>query len=119
MAIYVKTSSPYMLVDSIKEKIKSQTIKTWSVDNDGDMTHTAEQWRYNAWMRVKIEPELNRIVFYIICRNDRNLSVADYAVYHGRFVEMLLTHFDKDCQSIEVTALASKYDSVVASKKNG
>ena len=119
MTIFVKTSSPGMLVDSIREKIKSQTIKTWTVDEDGDMTHAAEQWKYNAWIRTKIEPGLSRVVFYIICRNDRNLSVSDYAIYHGRFVEMLLTHFDKDCQSIEVTALASKYDSVVAFKKNG
>ena len=108
-----------MLVDSIKEKIKSQTINTWAVDDDGDMTHTAEQWKYCAWIRSKVEPELNRVVFFIICRNDRDLTVSDYAIYHGRFIEMLLTHFDKDCQDIQVTALASKYDSVVASKKNG
>ncbi len=108
-----------MLVESIKEKIKQQTIKTWAVDDDGDLTHIAEQWKYRAWIRSKIEHESNRVVFYIICRNDRDLSVIDYAVYHGRFVEMLLTHFDRDCQSIDVSPLASKYDSVTATKKNG
>lgn len=118
MAIFVKTLNPNMLVNSIKEKIKDQSIKTWSVDEDGDMTHTAEQWKNCAWIRAKIESEKNMVVFFIICRSDRNLSVVDYAVYHGRFVEMLLTHFDKVCQNIEVTALASKYDKVVAVRKN-
>lgn len=93
-----------MLADSIKEKIKLHTIKTWDVDEDGDMTHTADQWKYCAWIRATVEPLLNRVVFHIICRNDRDLSVEEYAVYHGRFVEMLLTHFDSDCKRIEVTA---------------
>lgn len=119
MSIYVKTLSPVMLINSIKDKVRLNEIKTWEVDDDGDMTHTADQWRYCAWIRAKAEPESNRAVFYIICRNDRNLSVSEYAIYHGRFVEMLLKHFDKECENIVVTPLATKYDSVIAQKKNG
>lgn len=79
-------------------------------DSDGDFTHSVEQWKFRAWIRPHVESE--RVVFAILCRNDKNLSVAEYAVYHGRFVEMLLCHFDKVCQSIDVTPLASQYDKI-------
>lgn len=116
MAIFVKTNTPGLLVDSIKKKIDEHKINTWSIDSDGDYTHNTDQWRYRAWIRHKIEA--GRVVFYVICRNDANMSITEYAVYHGRFVEMLLTHFDHECIDIEVSPLATSYDSVVASKKN-
>jgi len=116
MAIYVKTPAPGMLIEGIKKKIDEHIIDTWSIDSDGDYTHNTDQWRNRAWIRHKIES--GRIVFFVICRNDSNMSVVEYAVYHGRFVEMLLTHFDKECTGIEVSPLATTYDSVVASKKS-
>ncbi len=116
MAIFVKTNTPGLLIENIKKGIDEHRVNTWSIDPDGDYTHNTDQWRYRAWIRHKIEP--GRVVFFVICRNDANMSVVEYAVYHGRFVEMLLTHFDTDCISIEVTPLATTYDSVVASKKS-
>ena len=114
MAIFVKTTTPSLLIENIKKKIDEHMIDTWSVDSDGDYTHNTDQWRYRAWIRHRIEP--CRVVFYVICRNNSNMSVVEYAVYHGRFVEMLLTHFDKECDEIEVTPLATSYDSVAVSK---
>lgn len=116
MSIFVKTKSPALLIERIKAEIEKGSIVTWSIDSDGDFTHTAEQWKYQAWIRAKVEPE--RVVFFIICRNDKDLSVEDYGIYHGRFTELLLNHFDKDCDSIEVTPLATSYDSVKANHKN-
>lgn len=116
MAIFVKTTTPGLLIENIKKKIDEHKIDTWSVDSDGDYTHNTDQWRNRAWIRHRIET--GRVVFYVICRVDSNMSVVEYAVYHGRFVEMLLTHFDKECDAIEVTPLATSYDSVVASKKS-
>lgn len=115
MAIFVKTENPGLLVDNIKKKIDDHIIDTWSIDSDGDYTHDTAQWRYRAWIRHRIE--IGRVVFFVICRSDADMSIVEYAVYHGRFVEMLLTHFDKECDSIEVTPLATSYDSVVAIKK--
>lgn len=117
MSIYVKTSNPASFLQNIKDKIEKKDIPTWAVDDDGDFTHSPGQWAYHAWMRPFIETGNNRIVFGIICRKDSNLSVEDYAVYHGRFVEMLLTHFDKECDSIEVTPLATGYDKITANIK--
>jgi len=38
-----------------------------------------------------------------------------YGIYHGRFIKMLLAHFDKQFTSIQVTALADLGDIVKAS----
>lgn len=111
MAIFVKTKEPSELLYRIREGIRKQNIDTWLCDNAGDFTHDTDQWRYRAWMRPYVEAD--RLVFGIVCRKDRNLSVTEYAIYHGRFTEMLLRHFDTLCNGIEVTPLAQKkYDSV-------
>lgn len=115
MSIYVKSSNPQKLINDINEKIENSGIDTWSVDKDGDYTHTAEQWRNHAWIHPIIETE--RVVFAIWGRVNDNLSVVDYAIYHGRFVEMLLTHFDHQCENIEVTSLATRYDYIKAEPK--
>ena len=116
MAIFVRTNTPGMLVENIKKKIDEHKIDTWSVDSDNDFTHNVDQWRNRAWIRYTIE--VGRVVFYVICRRDANMSIAEYAVYHGRFVEMLLAHFDKDCNAIEVSPLATSYDSVKSLEKS-
>ena len=110
MAIYVKTDGPSELVKRIREGIENHTIETWLCDDVGDFTHDTDQWRYHAWMRPFIEED--RVVFGILCRKDRNLTITEYAIYHGRFVEMLLRHFDKICIDIQVSPLATKYDIV-------
>lgn len=114
MSIYVRTQDPRGLVNKIKKAIDDKSIDTWSYDKDGDFTHSVSQWAYHAWIRPRLETD--RVVFSIICRNDKNLSVTDYAVYHGRFAEMLLTHFDKTCKSIEITPLATNYDLIKSQK---
>ncbi len=114
MAIYVKTDKPSYLVEKIREGIEKHTIETWLCDSAGDFTHDTDQWRYHAWMTPYVEE--SRVIFGIVCRKDRNLSIVEYAIYHGRFVEMLLKHFDKTCKSIEVTPLATTYDIVVTDK---
>lgn len=43
--------------------------------------------------------------------------MVDYAIYHGRFVEMLLAHFDHQCDSIDVSSLGTKYDRIKAEPK--
>lgn len=111
MAIYVETLNPKQIVENIKKKIDDNKIDTWSYDADGDFVHDVDQWRYSAWLRPRIEN--NRVVFGILGRTDRKMSTVEYAVYHGRFVEMLLSHFDDDCNAINVTPLpVSEYDKI-------
>lgn len=109
MSIIVKTKNPNTLVAKIKEYIDEKKIDTWIYDSDGDFTHNVVQWEFHAWLRPII-PDENTIIFAIIGRNDKKMSVVEYAVYHGRFIEMLLSHFDKQCQSMEATPLPTKHD---------
>lgn len=40
------------------------------------------------------------------------MSKLTYGVYHGRFSEMLLTHFDNEITSIQLTSLPDDYDNI-------
>lgn len=108
MAIYVKTDTPRKLVENIKKAIDEHKIDTWSVDSDNDFTHDVDQWRNKVWIRHRIE--VGRVVFFVVRRKGVNMTIVEYAVYHGRFVEMLLAHFNKECDAIEVSPLATNYD---------
>lgn len=100
MALYIKTSNPQQLLDSIIESIKNQTVQTWSIDVDGDFTHVS-QWKNKAWMKSYVDSKF--LAFGIIGRKDEVMTKTVYGIFHGRFSEMLLTHFDRDIKSIEIT----------------
>ena len=111
MAIYVTTGNPKKLHKGIKDAINAGEIQTWKIDGNGLLTHctSTDQWEREAWFGCILEE--NRIVFCINGREDRALTVPEYAIYHGRFVEMLLTHFDRDFSDIQVSPLIdSAYD---------
>lgn len=90
MAIFVSTQNPAALLAAIKKSIDDKQVVTWSYDSDGDFTHDVDQWRRLAWLRPKVEP--NRLAFGIVAPNNQKISHTVYGVYHGRFIEMLLTH---------------------------
>lgn len=117
MSVIVKTrNNPINFVEDIKSLISDGRIISWSYDKDGDFTLTHEQWRFHAWFRPNIQND--SIIFALIGRNDQNMSVADYAVYHGKFIEMLLRHFDQKCSDVQATPLATKYDYVGPNNKS-
>lgn len=76
--------------------------------NDGDFYHAPNQWKFKAWLRPTIET--NRLVFGIVGQENVNLSTIAYAVYHGRFIEMLLNHFDKHFTEVYASAQKTQYD---------
>ena len=92
MAIYARTADPQGLVDKIKDYINKGKIDTWKYDSDGDFTHSASQWNQKAWFRPRIESD--RVVFGILGNTKSTMTKEVYAIYHGRFIEMLLAHFD-------------------------
>jgi hypothetical protein len=105
MAIYVTTDNPDKLLTNIIDKIKEKTIQTWTIDSAGDFTH-ASQWKEKAWFRPKTID--GKLVFGIIGRKDEKMKKLLYGVYHGRFAEMLLSHFDNDIEIIELTSKGIK-----------
>jgi hypothetical protein len=103
MAIRVFCDEPASLLRDIKAAIQEREIETWKLDSDGDFTHTPNQWVNLAWLRPKVLDD--RIVFNILGNTNKLMSRATYGVYHGRFIEMLLTHFDAKFSRATATAL--------------
>lgn len=109
MAVYVSTDNPQKLLDKIKDYINKGKIDTWSFDSDGDFTHCADQWKNKAWFRPEIVD--GSLVFGILGNTQVKMTKQLYGLYHGRFIEMLLTHFDTDIASLNPSVLKSDYDS--------
>ena len=114
MAVRVQCSDPEALLNRIRRAIREGAIETWSLDSDGDLTHSAEQWRNKAWFRPKISEEL--LTFNILTRRGKRMSRTIYGVYHGRLVEMLLVHFDEAFTRATATALPVSGDVVGSSE---
>jgi hypothetical protein len=104
----VKTTNPKSLLSAIKKSIDDKKVVTWSYDGDGDFTHTPEQWKSKAWLTPKLyEGELR---FGILENTKEKLSKEIYGVYHGRFIEMILAHFDNDFNTANATAQLTEPD---------
>jgi hypothetical protein len=110
MAVRVFTGNPKSLMLLIKEAITNEKVQTWTLDSDGDLTHSPEQWKDRAWFRPKLFDD--RIVFHILGPTSKVLTRTDYAVFHGRLIEMLLTHFDEKFTRATATALPIEGDIV-------
>jgi len=108
MAVRVICNDPQGLLNEIKTSIRNRTIETWLVDSDGDFTHTPNQWQNQAWFRPSVGQD--RLEFYILGNRAHVMSKVTYAVYHGRFIEMLLTHFDERITRASATAMPVSSD---------
>lgn len=108
MAIIVTVDSPQRLLAEIKEAVDGGTVTSWHYDADGDFTHSTEQWKRKAWFRPVLESD--KIVFRIITPRNTAMSRQMYAIYHSRFVEMLLDHFDEKFSRVVATALPAHGD---------
>lgn len=107
--IEIRTNNPQQFVDSINQAIREKRIVTWSVDSEGDYTLTQDQWVCKAWMTPKIEQNATNILrFGIIESKKHKLTKSIYGIFHGRFAEMLLTHFDRDIETLEISPLLKK-----------
>jgi hypothetical protein len=110
MALTIQTTEPQALLSSIKTAINAGHVQTWMYDEDGDSTHSPEQWAYKAWLRPIVKSGALRLV--ILGSTKTKMSKAVYGVYHGRFTEMVLTHCDTQCTAIEASALAAPDDQI-------
>jgi len=108
MAVIVKTSNPTQLLKLIKKKIDDRSIDTWTYDSDGDFTHSPEQWKNKAWFNPKIYS--NELRFGILGQKDTTMKTHIYGIYHGRFIEMLLNHFDSSFTNVQATAQKTEPD---------
>jgi len=110
MAVRVFCSNPQQLLKDINTAVRSGVVETWALDKDGDFTHSPEQWKYKAWFHPLVQTD--RLVFRILGRKTERMSKEVYAVYHGRFIEMLLAHFDDKFTIANATAMPADGDMV-------
>jgi len=110
MAVIVTCKDPAALLREIKAAIVEKRVTTWDCDKDGDFSHTPDQWKHKAWLRPAIQE--GALVFGIIPTRQAPISNLIYGVYHGRFIEMLLVHFDKSFTSAASSALPLSVDVV-------
>jgi len=56
--------------------------------------------------------EDGKVIFKIFAPRNTAMSKVVYAVYHGRFIEMLLRHFDEELDDVIATSLPAYGDRV-------
>jgi hypothetical protein len=115
LALAVSTASPQSLLAAIKKAIDDKKVVTWRYKDIGGVryyTHSANQWDSLAWFKGSIESP--GLVFYIVPPKGKKISTEVYAVYHGRFTEMLLAHFDSQFRETSASAIPVPGDSVKA-----
>jgi len=112
MSLSFKTSNPQALLSAFKKAIDDEHIVTWSYDAAGDFTHTPPQWRYRAWLRPAIG--LGELNLFMVPRKDSRISSEEYAIYHGRYAEAMLAHFDRLFWECSATAMPSLGDAMAA-----
>jgi hypothetical protein len=108
MALVVTAMKPAALLAAIKKAINDKHIDTWEYDKDGDFTHSRPQWKDKAWLRPVVQQGI--LTFGLLGQNGVVMTKAVYGVYHGRFIEMLLTHFDADFATAQATAMGTSVD---------
>lgn len=110
MALNIYTTDPSGLLKKIKKAIDDEKVVTWSYDSDGDFTHVTSnnQWKGKAWLRPHVKDGYLHMA--ILGKKDEKLSSEVYAVYHGRFAEMVLVHFDNSFTTATATAGKSGND---------
>jgi len=110
MSVFVRTKAPKQLLENIQKGIDENKIRTWEYDRDGDFTYLAEQYARQAWLTPIIQSE--GVAFGIIGVKGQKMGADIYAIYHGRFIQMLLEHFDTTIQFASASALPDKNDQI-------
>lgn len=112
MAVNFETSDPQALLAAFRWGIDQGHIVTWSYDDDGDFTHTPDQWSKRAWLRPTLYT--GRLVMNILGRKDETMPIVVYSIYHGRFIEAMIAHCRTRFTLASATPMPTNSDSVAA-----
>lgn len=100
MAITFNTTDPAGLLKAIEDGIKNGDIDTWvkhTSEKIDYFTHAekSKQWHKKAFLKAYVDKDNSQLKFGIHGLKDVKLKRIYYAVYHGRFIQMVLDHFEK------------------------
>lgn len=115
MAVRIFTDDPEALLQAIRVGIDTGKIKTWAYERHGYFLHTAPQWKNQAWLKPHVLPD--RLLLNVVPPRGKTVSQVAYAVYHGRFIEMVLSHFDRKFTLAVATALPTSGDRVQSAQE--
>jgi hypothetical protein len=90
MSVRAFTNSAAALLAKIRKLIDQGHIDTWEYDHEGDFTHTPSQWEGLAWLRP--QPQSDKLRLVIVKTEDIPRTREVFAIYNGRFIEMLIAH---------------------------
>jgi hypothetical protein len=113
MPINVTTGNGQALLGAIFKGIDEKEVDTWRYEtHDGVkyLTHSPDQWDQKEWLKATVA--VPSLVLNIVKPKNTNISTVVYAVYHGRFIEMLLAHFDGQLSGASATAMPTAADVV-------
>jgi len=110
MALTFFTDNPKGLLAAFKKAIDDGHVATWAYDNDGDFTHTAQQWNRLAWLRPSTVA--GQLVLNTLPPKDTKLTWEVYGIYHGRFMESMIIHCHDLFTNAQATASPTKDDTV-------
>lgn len=112
MAVIIKTNRPDALLDRIYATIDAKAADKWTRLTDGRITYGTLLWKNEAFFKPQIWIDDNELRFGLLKRTDRkHISSKLYTIFHSKFVEMLLTNFDTEFQSVTVTAVRAEPNS--------
>ncbi len=101
MALYIPTDNPGGLLTVLKKAIDTGEVTTWECDSFGFFTHSPERWRERAWFRPFVVQGV--LQFGIVANTNIPLNYEIYSIYHGRFIEMLISHFHDQFDDVKAT----------------
>lgn len=101
MSLLFTTTTPQTLLDTYKTKIRQGHVKTWSVDADGDFTHTPDQFRNKVYLRPVVE--IGGLRMRVLGNQAVVTTIELYGIYQGRFIESMISH----CPDLFTTVSAS------------
>jgi hypothetical protein len=107
MAVTIATPDAQLLRKKILAKLEQQAVVGWG-NHGQSFTLTSPEWSGKAWVRAFPEP--GQLVLGLVPAEGVEMSKELYAVYQARLIEMLLTHFQGEMSSLEVTAAVSYPD---------
>lgn len=93
-----------LVAKRIINTMRSQIILDWIIDDEDDMTLSNIQWRNKSWMRIKKSRNNKQLYVAMIGSAANNITSPMYAVYHSKFIEMLLRYFDTEIETFEVSS---------------
>lgn len=117
MALIFFTDKAKALLSAFEERIAQEDpkakIRTWKKTKKGNFTHVSEQWGKKAFFKPKTLDD--RLIFNIIPLARSEVSVEQYAFYHGHLTETFIVHFSGKFVKAVSTAKPTKNDKMKSS----